>query len=55
MKLRWVEREENGFMSNLVIGTCKVTQKVKVLQYCNEVDEFGAYGDWVDVPLEVEE
>jgi hypothetical protein len=54
MKLRWVEREIYTPMHgiNPIMAEVKI---VKVLQYWSPINDWSEDGNWVDVPLEVEE
>ncbi len=59
MKLRWVERKVEVPLADTPYGRLNARmEKVKVLQYKSEVTyDFGiaTYGEWIDVPTEVEE
>ncbi len=54
MKLRWVEREINVPV-DVMTPDILLIQKVKVLQYWSPINEWDEDGNWIDVPLEVED
>ena len=54
MKLRFVEREIHTPVDCMTPNIVK-REVIKVLQYWLPQDEWSVNGEWVDVPLEIEE
>ncbi len=54
MKLRFVEREINVPVDGMPPNIMQ-RKVVKILQYWSPINEWDEDGNWIDVPLEVEE